>query len=288
MDHALLFFAFLWGLLGGKGSTSAPSAPQQPAPRPAPQLPVPSGQNTSTAPPWPQVVPSGLPPFPGSGWEYDEPPPAAVQQRAGQLLQQLWNRGSGAWKTEQTAGRWITYQAAVVASGKKGVVAFRQKRAALPRPSVPQVRATAPSWTAPQTVVVPARAPSSSPLPKTAVRSPGFVPVSSPARSAPGAVPTTFEQHGYASPLALPTVRYGTGLKPAAPSSDVAMLQKLLDVTPQDGRFGRDTQAAVIAYQKKYNASAARPAAAKLEVDGVCGPKTWTALFSDSTAWKAA
>lgn len=77
--------------------------------------------------PWPQAMPTGLPPFPG-GWEFDEPPPQAVQARASQLLLPLWAKGAGTRKTEKTAGRWITYQAQKMGT-KKGVVAYRVKAA---------------------------------------------------------------------------------------------------------------------------------------------------------------
>lgn len=80
--------------------------------------------------PWPQVVPAGLPPFPG-GWEPDEPPPQSVQNRASQLLAPLWKRGPGSKKTEKTAGRWITYQAQQMGK-KRGVVAFRVRPDLLP------------------------------------------------------------------------------------------------------------------------------------------------------------
>lgn len=83
--------------------------------------------------PWPQAMPAGLPPFP-AGWEFDAPPPQAVQTRAWQLLPQLWKTGAGSRKTEQTAGRWITYQAQLMKAGKKGVVAFRVKPGAMPAP----------------------------------------------------------------------------------------------------------------------------------------------------------
>lgn len=79
----------------------------------------------------PSPVPNGLPAFP-AGWQPDNPPPLVVQQRATQLLPVLWAKGAGATKTEQTAGRWITYQAAVTSPGKKGVVAFRVKPGAMP------------------------------------------------------------------------------------------------------------------------------------------------------------
>lgn len=95
--------------------------------------------------PWPQVLPPDLPPFPGRGWEYDEPPPRAVQQRAGQLVHELWARGKGSSKTEQTAGRWITYQAQIVRSGKKGVVAYRLAGAAKKPAAAPQIESRAPT-----------------------------------------------------------------------------------------------------------------------------------------------
>lgn len=81
-----------------------------------------------TSAPWPQVVPGGLPKFPSTAWEYDEPPPKAVQQRAGQLVSPLWKQGAGAFKIELTGGRWIAYRAEKVRSGKQGVVAYRQKK----------------------------------------------------------------------------------------------------------------------------------------------------------------
>jgi len=107
---------------GGGGGAAQPKQP--------PQLPA-AGTQTST-PPWPQVAPSGLPPFPGAGWQYDEPPPAAVVQRAGQLVSQLWSGGAGTFRIEQTAGRWIAYRAEKVRSGKQGVVAYRVKGASSP------------------------------------------------------------------------------------------------------------------------------------------------------------
>lgn len=253
MDSALLFFAFLWSLLG-RGSS--PAAPAAPATRPE-QLP--SGGTVST-PPWPQVLPPGLPPFPGSGWEFDEPPPAVVQQRAGQLLSSLWARGSGTHKIEQTAGRWIAYQAQIVASGKRGVVAYREKkRAALP---------------AGASAVATRRAPSSPSSPATPT---GYVPGSvhpghatplpPSSRAAPQVAPS--------SPLKLPILRYGAGLKPQAPVSEVRLLQQRLGIDA-DGRFGNGTRAKVSEFQRQRG----------LVVDGVVGPETWSALFA-STATRA-
>lgn len=123
----------LWLLGGGGGSAPArPGGGGGAARKQPPQLPA--GQQTS-APPWPQAVPAGLPPFPGAGWQYDEPPPAAVVQRAGQLVSQLWSGGAGTFKIEQTAGRWIAYRAEKVKSGKNGVVAYRVKGTAAAKPT---------------------------------------------------------------------------------------------------------------------------------------------------------
>src|SRR5258706_10712641 len=79
--------------------------------------------------PWPQAMPSGLPPFP-AGWEFDQPPPQAVQNRAWQLLPVLWKRGANARKTEKTAGRWITYVSQQMGK-KRGVVAYRVRPGAV-------------------------------------------------------------------------------------------------------------------------------------------------------------
>lgn len=96
----------------GGGGSAAPSSA-----RPALQ-----------APPWPQVVPSGLPAFPGGGWEPDDPPPPAVVSRAAALLGPLWRGGQGTFKVEQTDARWIAYQAALMGT-KRGVVAWRLRSA---------------------------------------------------------------------------------------------------------------------------------------------------------------
>lgn len=106
-------------------------------------------------PPWPQVVPAGLPPFPGSGWVPDQPPPAPVVQRANQLLSQLWSAGAGTFKTEQTAGRWITYKASPMGT-KKGVVAYRLAAAPTSAPPpVTTMKVPAPGGTATVPVSVP-------------------------------------------------------------------------------------------------------------------------------------
>lgn len=242
MDLAFGFLMLLWGLLG-RGRTT----PEQ-APRTGPSAPPRNPPLTST-PPWPAVIPEGLPPFPGSGWEYDEPPPQVVQKRAGELVQTLWDKGKGTYKIEQTAGRWIAYQAGITAGNRHGVIAYRQKRAgALPasRPATPRA--------------VPPSAPS---VPGTPANS-----------MPPGSVRVTLP----GGALGLPTLRYGRGLKPAAPDKDVMLLQQKLGITA-DGRFGNDTRAAVSKFQAQQ-AVAGRPGWKLSDIDGVVGPQTWTALFA--------
>lgn len=121
----------------GKSSTSAPASGQQ--------LPPPSGELAQTSPGWPQVMPAGLPVFPGSGWEYDEPPPPSVQKRAQALVSTLWGKGSGAFKTELVGGRWITFRAEKVRSGKQGVVAYRVRIAKKPKPATSAQAPAAPA-----------------------------------------------------------------------------------------------------------------------------------------------
>jgi hypothetical protein len=131
-------------MLGSSDSPAQPAAPAKPTPpkpkpsKPTPTTPVtpqvvptvtPTAPNKPAAIPvsWPVAAPKGLPAFP-SGWEADVPPPAAVSARAWALLPSLWKSGkAGATAVEQTAGRWITYQASVPSKGKRGVVAWRIK-----------------------------------------------------------------------------------------------------------------------------------------------------------------
>ena len=255
MDVALGFLMFLWALFGRSRTT----------PELAPRL-LPSrggasrGTPVSTAP-WPAVVPSGLPPFPGSGWEPDEPPPQAVQRRAGELLSSLWAKGKGSSKLEQTAGRWIAYQAGITAGNKHGVIAYRQKRAVAPAArGAPAAR--------PAATPAPARRPAPAAVPAPMSMPPGSVRVEVPG----GAIITT------PSALNLPTLKYGRGLKPAAPDQDVVLLQQKLGITP-DGRFGADTRTAVTNFQAKQ-VNAQRPGWSLKDIDGIVGPQTWTALFA--------
>jgi hypothetical protein len=134
-------------MLGSDSTPAQPSAPKPkpPGPTPGPTKPQPTTPTTPVTPQvvptvtptapkpaaipvsWPVAAPKGLPAFP-SGWEADVPPPAAVSARAWALLPTLWKSGkAGATAVEQTAGRWITYQASVPSKGKRGVVAWRIK-----------------------------------------------------------------------------------------------------------------------------------------------------------------
>ncbi len=262
----LLGMLLLW-LAGGKGSAApAPARPGAP-----PQLPP----APASTPPWPQVTPTGLPPFPGSGWEYDEPPPAAVKQRAAALVAQLWKAGSGTHKIEQTAGRWIAYRAELLRGGTKGVVAYRQAtKRPVPAPAAPRAPAAGtgtypPFVPAPAPPYVPYTPPGVAPR---VVTSPGQPqPAGQPAAPrVPPAVATPVSMPvPPASVLALPTLRQGDGIKPKPPNPNVRIVQQKLGIK-DDGQFGSGTKASVVVFQRKVG----------LSPDGVVGPKTWTALFA--------
>jgi len=130
-----------------RGSTSQPIPPFVPGiPDQPRQMPGPvhtTALPPVVTPPWPQVVPQGLGAFPGPDWVPDVPPPPAVVQRASALIPVLWQQGPGAFKVEQTAGRWIAYQAQAMGA-KHGVVAYRQ-RAALPASASSSSSSSSPS-----------------------------------------------------------------------------------------------------------------------------------------------
>jgi hypothetical protein len=247
------------GIMQGRGAGgAAPAAPGA-------AIKLPGG-----TPPWPQTMPAGLPKFPG-GWEFDEPPPAAVQARAKQLVTKLWAQGAGATSTEQTAGRWITYRAEVVASGNKGIVAYRLKAPVAP-PRLPR----APSKSGPEV----SRAPRPKPPKKAGVkvvRSPGL----------PQATAHNVDvQVGPAQldPVQLPELHKGDGLKPQPKNPNVILLQQLLTQrgipVEADGRFGNDTQTAVIAFQVQHGLAPADPVE-ELRKRGFGAVKvaTWRALL---------
>jgi peptidoglycan hydrolase-like protein with peptidoglycan-binding domain len=156
-------------------TTAAPAAaPRTPAPTAAPApkvVPVSTTTAVRVQPaPWPQVVPAGLPGFPGARWVPDDPPGAGVVARAQQLLSTLWTHGAGTFKTEQTAGRWITYRATPMGS-KKGVVAFKL----LPGTPAPTPKAAPAPSSMPQVVPAATRAvakPSAMALPTLRLTSP--------------------------------------------------------------------------------------------------------------------
>lgn len=263
MDLAFGFLMLLWGLLG-RGRTTPELAPRMPGRRPSP---APATGNVST-PAWPTVVPSDLPPFPGSGWEPDEPPPKAVQQRAGALISSLWAKGQGTYKIEQTAGRWIAYTAGITVGNKHGVIAYRLKRrSALPAPArAPRVAPGAAGAARPPDML---RPPSGGGWPG---RPPGSLKVSvvQPTEVPGGSVTPK-------SPTELRVLRYGDGLKPKAPVPEVELVQQKLGLKA-DGRFGKNTRSSVVKFQTKQVDTAA-PGWSRSDIDGVVGPQTWKALF---------
>lgn len=192
-----------------------------------------------TPPPWPQVVPVGLPAFPGAGWQPASPVTGAQSARAWQLLPELWKFGEGTWKTEKTADRWVTYKAVSMPEGKKGVVAYT-------------------------TNMLPAAAPVG-PIDTTpAAMRPQAPPVPRPAQAAPG--PTMLATTPAAAPTAsgMPTLKL-TSPRMTGPS--VVWLQQKLGIAA-DGTFGTGTVAAVKSYQGSHG----------LTPDGVVGPATWNSL----------
>ena len=189
------FFGLIWvlrwltGQKGG-GASFVPAAPQ------APVLPGEPGKTTTAAPtPWP----STLPPFP-SGWEYDSPVPSDVQTRAAALLPSLWAKGQGATAQEMTGGRWITYEAELVAGGHKGVTAWRVKGGA-PAPS-PAASPGNPTVQVPQVPVVQSQTPAS-PATTQSATSPTspiptrMVPAMTPVATAAVAMANALNANGY-------------------------------------------------------------------------------------------
>lgn len=276
-----LFSLFLVWLLskcrsGGAGEEYEPALPGgQPG---WPGSPISTGPMfpASTAPAWPAAATqTGVPAFPGVAWEFDEPPPPEVQARARQLVDQLWATGTGSFRIERTNGRSIAYQAQVVASGRKGVVAYRLKgqRAAVPYPLPNQATAARPQ--APRVLPRAAQPRPAQPRPEAARSRPSPAaprPSAAPPASSsprPVAAPAAPPVQVVPSKLNLPELRRGWGIKPAPPNKDVMLLQQRLGIS-SDGRFGADTDAAVRDYQRRNG----------LKVDGIVGEKTWASLFA--------
>jgi len=207
-----------------------------------------------TPPPWPQVVPAGLPPFPGAGWQPASPVTSAQTARAWQLLPELWKYGEGTWRTEKAGDRWTTFKAVSMPGGKKGVVAYTT--------TAQPTAAAAPSDTAPA-----AMRPQAPPVPRPAAGPtvPASMPASSPA-------PAT----------GLPTLRP----PPAAPARGPAViaLQERLRV-PQSGTYDALTISAVHAYQLAHPETGDKNG----HPDNIVGPKMWASLgFGAGNARRAA
>jgi len=274
MIEMIMFILALYSIAQGRGATSpALSTPEQNA-REAEERArraaeeaerarrAAQAHNTSTqAPkPWPQAIPDGLPAFPG-GWEYDNPPSAAVRTRAWQLLDSLWKQGQGSTATELTAGTWKTYRAEITTGGKRGVVAYRVKQGAKAAPAAkpaPGRTAAAPRTTSPGL-----------PQPqgyKTSTSSP-----SSPAPAVPDVRRT--DETGK------PWLHRGAGsgaliaLKPFVTEAQGKLATVKLYTGKIDGQFGPKMFDAVKAFQK----------AKTLAQDGVIGDNTWRELDKIST-----
>lgn len=125
-----------------------------------------------TAPAWPQVVPAGLPPFPGPGWHPASPVTGAMSSRAFQLLPQLWQHGAGTWKTEKTGDRWVTYRATDMGAGKRGVVAFTTSAQASPAAAAAPVQQASMTSPSRPSQIVPASTPASSGMPTLKLTTP--------------------------------------------------------------------------------------------------------------------
>jgi peptidoglycan hydrolase-like protein with peptidoglycan-binding domain len=247
----MFVLALLFGGREGEGGGGGPYAPS---------MPVPSPGDMQRPAPWPQAVPTDLPPFP-VGWEYDVPPPPSVVARAQQLLSQLWSTGQGSIVQENTEGRWITYRAEVVAGGIKGVTAWRLKSGA--------AASSAPASSAPM-----ARAPA--PAPSTYAPAPNLPPP-----MPPPYVPATYSTSPATSPISLPRSVPSTATAPFIPvytppagGMSVQQIQTALNgagahppLTP-DGKYGPLTRAAVVGFQADHG----------LTQDGMAGPLTQQAL----------
>lgn len=201
----------------GAAAVAPPGAPPQPAPTIRASMPA------TSAPPWPLIPASDLPAFPGPGWEPNTRPPPAVVQRAVALLPHLWGaeRGERWVKIEQTAGRWIAYQATRMPGGVKGVVAWRLRGQGRPSARPPAAPASPASPASPAAQVTT--------LPEVVITPRDTVPAST---SQPVST-------------ALPTLRRGSR------GPNVALVQRHLGIK-DDGIFGPMTENSVRVYQRAH------------------------------------
>jgi peptidoglycan hydrolase-like protein with peptidoglycan-binding domain len=205
-----------------------PSPPVPPGPSPIPPMP-----------PWPgpAPVPSTLPPFPGPGWVPDTPSCDAVQARATYWNAILWDQGNKAivrpYVQEQFGGRWLTFAAAwhPGQNGPQTFMATEAWRQATDQPCQPSA---------------PVQPPSPSPLGPP----PGLVEP----YPGPGSWQT---DSGYIG-------RYQAALTWLASSQG----RPEWDPKGVDGKYGPNTQAAVLAFQAAHG----------LTQDGECGLQTAIAL----------
>jgi|HubBroStandDraft_3_1064219.scaffolds.fasta_scaffold00119_16 peptidoglycan hydrolase-like protein with peptidoglycan-binding domain len=252
----LTLFAFLELLKQNEGAKEPP-LPKAPAPGTPPPV------TTATAPPgtaapmpaWGGAqtpVPATLPSFPGTGWVPDLPLSEAVTNRAAFWNPQLWDVTK---KTivkpmvqEQFGGRWLTFVAAWH-PGKDG----------------PQTFMATEAW----------RLATDQPLPQAPV--PVIAPPAPVSPATPGA-PVTPTMPGALGPepvkgawktSAAWILKYQTALTFLSKSKS----KPAWDPKGVDGKFGPNTQAAVLAFQKDHPTN--------LKADGQCGTQTAASIDAE-------